>query len=86
MVLDNERIVRCPGGPPSEPWKVTHTFFQCDRIIVKTVDGDVPYRVVQQPGKFVLKDGKPFTLCTEADVKNAVPCEVYWYFDIDLES
>lgn len=50
--LENPRMVHRPGGPPEEPWRVTHTFTHADAIVLKAVDGDVRYRVVEQPDKW----------------------------------
>lgn len=55
--LVNPRQVHRPGGPPSEMWRVTHTFTQADEIILKTVDGDVHYVVIHQPDKYDDNEG-----------------------------
>lgn len=49
--VQGENVVHAPGGPEGDPWRVTHTFFEADRIVLKTVDGDVVYDVVSNPGK-----------------------------------
>lgn len=50
--LENEGVEHAPGGPENNQWAVTHTFVTADAITIKTVDGDVRYRVVQNPGKY----------------------------------
>ena len=79
--LDNERAVKCPGGTKDNPWSKTHTFFHADAITLRTVDGSVRYRVVAQPGKYVLS---PRRFVTEEDVESGLECEVCWFFDADL--
>lgn len=50
--LVGEKIIHEPGGSASNPWQVTHTFVQAKKIIFKTVDGDITYRVLANPGKY----------------------------------
>lgn len=52
IVLEGERVQHQPGGPPGNPWKVTHTFVQADVIVLKCRDGDVRYVVSHQPDKY----------------------------------
>jgi len=54
--VEGEQVVHRPGGPPEEPWRVTHTFVQADVIIFRFLDGDVRYRVTHQPDKYVDSD------------------------------
>lgn len=54
--LEGEHIVHRPGGPADRQWKVTHTFTHADALVLKTVDGDVRYRVVHQPDKYAHHD------------------------------
>jgi hypothetical protein len=49
--IEGERVVHRPGGPASDPWRVTHTFVHADAIIIKTVDGDVRYEVHGEQGQ-----------------------------------
>lgn len=51
IAVDGERVEHASGGPEGNPWAITHTFVCYDTITVKTVDGDVVYRVTQNPGK-----------------------------------
>jgi hypothetical protein len=46
-----EQAIHKPGGPPEDPWRKTHTFIHADTITFKLIEGDVVYRVVQQPDK-----------------------------------
>lgn len=51
LEVRGENVVHKPGGPEGDPWAVTHTFFEADQIVLKTVDGDVVYDVIANPGK-----------------------------------
>lgn len=50
--FEGERIEHAPAGPPSAPWSRTHTFIAGDRIVLLTVDGEVVYDIVRNPGKY----------------------------------
>ena len=76
LSLDNPRMVHRPGGPPEDPWRVTHTFTHADAVTLKTVDGDVRYRVVDNPDKW--PESK-----NEQD--EGFGGEVRWYFRVRLE-
>lgn len=52
MELVNPEPHHYPGGPAGDPWRVTHSFMHADAIVIKTLDGDVRYRVTRQPGKY----------------------------------
>jgi hypothetical protein len=52
LTVENERVEHRPGGPPSDPWRVTHTFRHADALVLHTVDGDIRYRVTRQPDKY----------------------------------
>jgi hypothetical protein len=72
----NYRTVHKPGGPPEDPWLVTHTFYQADRITfhvllpdkgqwaegVDLVKRDLVYNVVGQPDKYEDRVDWTFTL------------------------
>lgn len=51
--LEGEDVVHRPGGPLNNRWAVTHTMVQADAIVFHLMDGDVRYRVVHQPDKYV---------------------------------
>lgn len=56
--LTGEKMVHRPGGPPEQPWRVTHTFRQADELVLHLVEGDVVYRVAENPDKWPeRKDG-----------------------------
>jgi hypothetical protein len=63
MEATGEKIVHKPGGPPSNPWGVTHTFVHLDTITIKTMDGDVKFKVTRNPDKY---DVGPINLGAEA--------------------
>lgn len=75
--LEGERVVHRPGGPPEAPWRVTHSFVQADAIVFHLFDGDVRYRVVENPDKW-------------PDEKNhrdeGFGGEVRWYYEIEREA
>ncbi len=50
--LEGEKVTHAPGGPPGQPWKVTHTFITGDRVVFLTVDGEVAYDITHNPGKY----------------------------------
>ncbi|HEY4612511.1 MAG TPA: hypothetical protein VII11_05975, partial [Bacteroidota bacterium] len=49
ITLEGREVVHRPGGPVDDPWRVTHTFVQADAVVFHFMDGDVRYRVVNQP-------------------------------------
>lgn len=49
----NDRVVHKSGGPPSDPWAKTHTFLHSDVMTFHFQSGDVSYRVIHQPDKYV---------------------------------
>lgn len=50
--LVGDRRQHRPGGPPDDPWRVTHTFRHGDVFVLHTLDGDVRYRVAENPDKW----------------------------------
>lgn len=52
VTLYGKKVVHRPGGPQHDPWSTTHTFVQCERVVFHTVDGDITYRVVENPDKW----------------------------------
>lgn len=77
LELEGYRVVHRPGGPPDDPWRVTHTFVQGDTLVLHTVDGDVRYRVVESPDKWPAEKN-------END--EGFGGEVRWFFDLKLEA
>jgi hypothetical protein len=73
--LDNPRMVFRPGGPKEEPWRVTHTFTHADSITLHTIDGDVVYRVVEQPDKWPAEKN---------DLDEGFGGEVRWFYLVKL--
>jgi len=51
--LEGKEVVHRPGGPPDDIWRQTHSLVHADVIVIKGVDGDVRYKVVRQPDKYV---------------------------------
>lgn len=49
---EGSRVVHAPGGPPEDPWRVTHTFVELDALTLDFVEGSVRYRVTHNPGKY----------------------------------
>lgn len=56
--LENAKVVHRSGGSEANPWAVTHTFEQGDALTFHTIEGDVRYKIVHQPDKY-LDDGQP---------------------------
>ena len=81
--LDNPRPAHRPGGPPANPWKVTHTFIHADAIVLKTIDGDVRYRVTHQPDKYV--DGNDAAELVTDEKYAAGDTRVDWFYGVALE-
>ncbi len=52
LVGEGERVVHRPGGPDGNRWAKTHTFVHYDALVLRTLDGDVRYRVTHQPDKY----------------------------------
>lgn len=71
-----------PGGPPEDPWATTHTFVHYDTVTLKTVDGDLVYKVVRQPDKYVAGDDE--AKVTEEDY-NSGNTQVDWFYELELE-
>jgi hypothetical protein len=82
--LENPRPAHRPGGPPEEPWRVTHTFIHADVIIFKTPDGEdnVRYAIVHQPDKYA-DPGDDETPVTP-EIFNAGDTRVDWYYVVEL--
>lgn len=69
--------VHRPGGPPEQPWRVTHTFLHAQKLTLHTVDGDVHYRVVDQPDKWPAEKN---------DRDEGFGGDVRWYYVVELEA
>jgi hypothetical protein len=84
VTFENERVVHKPGGPPSSPWRVTHTFRHADAIVFKTVNGELRYRVTRQPDKY---DGGPENGTGKPTEAAGDPeTSVDWFYDLELEA
>jgi hypothetical protein len=89
LELVNGRMEHRPGGPPEDPWKVTHSFQHADAIRFKTVDGEpeVVYNVTHQPDKYA-DDGDGLS-----DDVTPVTDQMYregntrvdWFYDLALD-
>jgi hypothetical protein len=82
LELEGERVEHKPGGPQADPWATTHTFVHADVIVLKTVDGDVHYRVLRQPDKY---DGGPENGTGKpTDAAGDRETSVDWFYDLEL--
>lgn len=63
MELEDAEPVHRPGGPAENQWALTHTFMQASAIVMHFESGDVRYKVVHQPDKYVA-DGTDKTKVT----------------------
>jgi hypothetical protein len=88
------RPVHRPGGPPDNPWAITHTFVHVDQATFDFLSGPVTARVAHQPDKyadhseatypdqiepFKADDDTPVT----ADVYNAGATRVDWFYTFE---
>jgi hypothetical protein len=55
LTLVGVRLEHRPGGPPEDPYRVTHTFTHADEVVLKTTPDqpDIRYQVTHQPDKYV---------------------------------
>lgn len=94
--LINPRMEFRPGGPPEDPWRVTHTFTHADGVTFKGIRGDVSYRITVQPDKYaarerkVLSEQKGLSLpvierekLVTPDIYAAGQTEVVWYYELE---
>lgn len=84
LVGEGERVVHRPGGPAEWPWAKTHTFVHFDALVVRTLDGDVRYRVTHQPDKYA-DPGDDDTPVTD-DVYAAGATRVDHFYGLALET
>ena len=77
MTVEGEQVVHRPGGPPEQPWRVTHTFVHADALVLHTVDGDVRYTVTQQPDKWPAEKN---------DRDEGFGGDVRWFYELKLEA
>ena len=47
-----KKLVHRSAGPPGNPWASSHTFVHYETITLRTVDGDVVYKIRQNPDKW----------------------------------
>lgn len=77
--VEGAKTVYVPASPETAPDPLPpHTFVQLDSVTFKTVDGEVRYRVVHNPGKYDSK-GKPTETFDSSH-------EVHHYYDLERES
>jgi hypothetical protein len=95
IIPEAEEVVHRPGGPPDDPWRVTHTFRHFTHLTVAGVE----YRVVHQPDKYAdygeatyPDDVEPFladddTAVGEPDgeIYSAGATRVDWFYGVELE-
>lgn len=80
---EGERVAFAAGGPQADPWRVTHTFVQCDAIVLHMTDGDYRYRVTHNPGKYA-DDSRTEAHDTNVHGQTA-DAVVDWYYALALE-
>ncbi len=89
LVLEGARPVVRPGGPPDDPMRrdperaIPHLFMHADVVVLKTVDGDVRYRVVRQPDKYV--DDSPDDELMTDEHYAAGNSRIDWFYGLELE-
>jgi hypothetical protein len=91
---EGEQVVHRPGGPPHDPWRITHTFRHFETL---TIAG-VTYNVIHQPDKYAdyeaatfPDDVEPFeadddTAVGEPDgeIYSAGATRIDWFYGIEL--
>ena len=77
LSLENARRVHRSGGPAANPWAVTHSFVHGDALVLHAVDGDVRYRISENPDKWPAEKN-------ERD--EGFGGEVRWYYELKLET
>lgn len=76
-VVGEERVFRS-SGPPENPWGTPpHVFLHYEKIIIKTVNGDLVYKVTEQPDKW------PETKSEEDEA--GFGGDVKWIYTVELE-
>jgi hypothetical protein len=83
ITVEGEQVYHRPGGPPSNPFAITHTFKHVDVIVLHDIDGDVRYRVTHQPDKYA--DNAPDDEPVTDDIYAAGETRVDWFYDATLE-
>ena len=76
LELEGAEVVHRPGGPPDNPWTVTHTFVKLEAFTVKAIDGDVRYTVTQNPDKWPAEKN---------DRDEGFGGEVRWFYKVRLD-
>jgi hypothetical protein len=84
ITLEGARMVNRPGGPADDPTRVIHKFTHIDALVIDTIDGEVRYRVVHQPDKYVA-DGDDDTPMTDEHYA-AGNSRVDWFYGIEREA
>ena len=73
LAVEGEQAEHVPAGPPDDLYRVPpHTFVKYSRIVLYTLDGDVTYRVVHNPGKY-------------EDPNEPAGYRVDWFYGLELE-
>lgn len=83
VTLEAPTVVMRPAGPGGDPTANVHQFIHADTLVVHTLDGDVRYRVVRQPDKYVAggADDEPVT----AEVYAAGDTQVDHWYELERE-
>lgn len=68
--LHDQEVHHAPAGPPEDPWRSSHTFYTGSRVVFHFDDGDVRYRILENPGKYT----------------DAEPPRVEWRYLLELDN
>jgi hypothetical protein len=82
IVGEDEQVVHRPGGPPHDPWRITHTFRHFSHLVI----AGVRYVVIHQPDKYA-DPGDDDTPVGEpdGDIYSTGATRVDWFYGIELE-
>lgn len=99
LELRGMTLAHRPGGPPEDPWRITHTFVQAEEIVINTITGPVVYRVTRQPDKFAAREIEVINPTKDlmrriiepdkkvtSDIYAAAETDVAWYYELMLSS
>jgi hypothetical protein len=91
------RVVHRPGGPPEDPWRITHTFLHYDRVTLGFLSDPIAATVTHQPDKYADHSEATYPDQLEAfdaDDDTSVTSDIYaagatridWFYTLEREA